>query len=273
MATSLGIKIIRGRAYHPQTQGSVEKANDIVKKRLIAISGEEDTKHWVQFLPVIEDVINNTFMSCLPHRVTPNEVWYNRKPWSPSLQGEDTDEDRELALNDTASDDETIFSELHKRVLTKNTQNAAKMVKMGGKHSTFTTGQLVTLAIPRKNRLSAESTRLPCRVFKVIKNAYGLICEHGTLKGLHQGSVLKPVLEGVTFNIPEIEDPRAPKLTLPGAITLHNNRMSISVMQRAGRKQNSTTKTSKKSRKEVRSNQIKSIQASEPEKRMTRSRK
>ena len=63
----------------------MEKANDIIKKRLIAISGEENTKDWVRHLPAIEEVVNNTFMSCLPHRVTPNEVWYNRKPWGSSL--------------------------------------------------------------------------------------------------------------------------------------------------------------------------------------------
>ena len=91
-------------------------------------------------------------------------------------------------------------------------------------------GQLVTLAIPRKNRLLAEATRLPCRVFKVIKNVYSLIYAHGTLKGLYQSSVLKALLEDITFNIPIEENPRAPKLTVPRAISLANSRKSVSAI-------------------------------------------
>jgi IS30 family transposase len=37
LADSMIIPIIRGRSYHPQTQGSVEKANQVFKDRLQAI--------------------------------------------------------------------------------------------------------------------------------------------------------------------------------------------------------------------------------------------
>ena len=63
---SHGIPIINRRAYHPQTQGSVEKANDIFKQRLIACQAEYNTKEWMRFLPEIARVVNTTRPSCLP---------------------------------------------------------------------------------------------------------------------------------------------------------------------------------------------------------------
>lgn len=56
----LGIQIIRGRSYHPQTQGSVEVANKTFKGRLIATSGESGLKEWVAHLDHLAEVINTT---------------------------------------------------------------------------------------------------------------------------------------------------------------------------------------------------------------------
>jgi IS30 family transposase len=37
LTNQLGIRMIRGHPYHPQTQGSVEKANSTFKQRLAAL--------------------------------------------------------------------------------------------------------------------------------------------------------------------------------------------------------------------------------------------
>jgi hypothetical protein len=116
----------------------------------------------------------------------------------------------------------------------KNVRVAELMVVKGGPKTSFTIGQFVTLAIPPKNRLSTEASRLPCRIVRSIRGAYALLCAHGLLRGLHQASTLKAVLDGVTFDIPESVPPQTKKLTLPQAVTLSNNRKSITAQQKAG---------------------------------------
>jgi hypothetical protein len=49
------------------------------------------------------------------------------------------------------------------------------MVCKGGKKLIYKAGQIVLLAIPLKNRLTIEATRLPCRILTIIKGAYTLL--------------------------------------------------------------------------------------------------
>ena len=86
------------------------------KKRLVAISGETRCKQWVRHLPVIEEVINTTSLSCLPSRVTPDEAWFGRKAWGPSLKVQDnrdeiteSDEGEEEEVEDPNSEDEAFL--------------------------------------------------------------------------------------------------------------------------------------------------------------------
>jgi hypothetical protein len=143
----------------------------------------------------------------------------------------DSDESEQEEEEDLNSEDETFLlselSELNRRVTEKNVKVAEKMVAKGGLKTTFTVGQFVTLAIPPKNRLLTEGSRLPCRIVKSVRGAYALLCIYGLLRGLHQGSTLKAVLDGVTFDIPETVPPKVKRLTLPYAVTLTNNRTSI----------------------------------------------
>jgi hypothetical protein len=150
---SHGIPVINGRAYHPQTQGSVEKANDIFKQRLYACQAECNTKEWVRFLPEIARVVNSVRTSCVPPRVTPFEVFFGRKPhWLtesllnmdnqlvdensnvlPQLERSGIDEndsnsDSEYPETD-AEDAEYILTELERQVKQSNARTAARMVK------------------------------------------------------------------------------------------------------------------------------------------------
>jgi transposase InsO family protein len=73
------IPIIRGRAYHPQTQGSIEVHNREFKRHLAALR-EERGLSWLQLLPELQEVANTTGSRMLPNHVTPFEVWFGRKP-------------------------------------------------------------------------------------------------------------------------------------------------------------------------------------------------
>jgi hypothetical protein len=78
----LNIKIIRGRPYHLQTQGLVERANQTFKRRLRAIQRERGfpASHWVELLPELALIINTTTTRTLLGKKTPFEVWFGRKP-------------------------------------------------------------------------------------------------------------------------------------------------------------------------------------------------
>ena len=129
--------------------------------------------------------MNTTTLSCLPSRVTPDEIWFGRKAWGPSLKVMDNgdeitnSDEGDQEEEDPNSEDETFLlaklSELNRRVTEKNVQVAEKMVTKGGSKTTFAIGQFVTLAIPPKNRLSTEASRLPCRIVRFIRGAYGLL--------------------------------------------------------------------------------------------------
>jgi hypothetical protein len=80
LLNSYRIPVINGRTYHPQTQGSVEKANDIFKQRLYDCQAECNSTEWVRFLPEIAMVVNSTRPSCLPALVTPFDVFSGQKP-------------------------------------------------------------------------------------------------------------------------------------------------------------------------------------------------
>ena len=92
----------------------------------------------------------------------------------------------------------------------------------------YSIGQIVSLAIPLKNRLSAEATRLPCRVLKITKGAYTLLSLYGQLQSLHQGSSLKAIPTNEDFGILMEANPLKKPITLSTTVTLSNNRKSIS---------------------------------------------
>jgi hypothetical protein len=121
-----------------------------------------------------------------------------------------------------------MLSELHRRVFLHNAKEAGKLARKRGQTLTYKVGQIVLLAIPSKNRLSVETTRLPCRILTVVKGAYTLLSQHSPLKGRHQGSTLLTIKTQEDFGIPMTPPAKAKLITLPSAVTLANNRKSIS---------------------------------------------
>jgi hypothetical protein len=194
--------------------------------------------------------------------VTPFEVWYGCPPtqqnpslalsssfaFTPVIKG---DKDDEVELKEEAEEDNTseyLFTKLHKRVFAHNALEAVKYAKRGGKQTTYELEQIVLLAIPRKNRLTVEASRLPTRVIKIVKGAYTLLSQHGQLKGSHQASSLVPVLSGDDFGISRAPGKGAKPIALSVAVTKANNRKPISAMQKAG---NEATKKRKRNWKET----------------------
>jgi hypothetical protein len=113
-------------------------------------------------------------------------------------------------------------------VFLHNAKEARKLAWKGGETLAYKVDQIVLLAIPPKNRLSIEATRLPCRILTIIKGAYTLLSQYGPLKGRHQGSTLRAITTQEDFNIPLAPLAKAKLITLPSAVTLANNRKSIS---------------------------------------------
>jgi hypothetical protein len=262
--------VINGRAYHPQTQGSVEKANDIFKQRLYACQAEYNTTEWVRFLPEIARVVNSTRPSSLPARMTPYEVFFGRKPhWltEPFLNVDNrrVDENGVLLLRQEAdnredgsdegsnSDNEYpetdtkaegyILTELERQIKQSNARTAARMVKkVGGKLRVYTKNAIVSLAIPAKLRLKTEAKRLLYWITKVVRNRYTLICSVSPLSGSHTASQLNEVVAPDESCVPMgFPDWKHTKLTLTKAVQLVNNRGTVAAAQKANRLANKPT--------------------------------
>ena len=72
------IRMIRGRPYHPQTQGSIEIANRTFKNRLRAAQTSYRRKDWVGLLLEIAFIINTTTSQALPRGKTLFDIWFGR---------------------------------------------------------------------------------------------------------------------------------------------------------------------------------------------------
>jgi transposase InsO family protein len=126
LCKELGIRVIRGRAYHPQTQGTVERANRTFKRRLSALQAQKGWSDWVALLAELALVINTTTTRALPRHKTPFDVWFGRRPrWITAGPIDDVDdEDQDLQDdtddNDSDNDDDPVLSEIEARVVANN---------------------------------------------------------------------------------------------------------------------------------------------------------
>jgi len=72
-----GIKIINGRARHPQTQGLIKQANGVVKTKLLFWLADHDGQGWSDALPDIALAMNRQSHSSLGSKM-PYEIFFNR---------------------------------------------------------------------------------------------------------------------------------------------------------------------------------------------------
>ncbi|WVZ75876.1 LOW QUALITY PROTEIN: hypothetical protein U9M48_023897 [Paspalum notatum var. saurae] len=80
LQTTLGTKLIRSLAYHPQTSGQVERVNQILEDKLRACALTYSTK-WDECLPLAEFAYNNSYQKSL--EMAPFEALYGRRCRTP----------------------------------------------------------------------------------------------------------------------------------------------------------------------------------------------
>ncbi|WVZ49546.1 hypothetical protein U9M48_000893 [Paspalum notatum var. saurae] len=80
LQTTLGTKLIRSSAYHPQTSGQVERVNQILEDMLRACALTYSTK-WDECLPLAEFAYNNSYQKSL--EMAPFEALYGRRCRTP----------------------------------------------------------------------------------------------------------------------------------------------------------------------------------------------
>ena len=149
---------------------------------------------------------------------------------------EGSDSDNEDHETDTEADN-YILTELERQIKQSNARTAARMVKkVGGKMKVYAENSIVSLAIPAKLRLKTEAKRLLCRIIKVVRNRYTLVCSVGPLSGSYTAGQLNEVVAPDESSVPMgFPDWKRAKLTLTKAVQLVNNRGTIAAAQKASR--------------------------------------
>jgi hypothetical protein len=279
LCKELDIHIIRGRAYHPQTQGTVERANRTFKKRLGALQAQKKRSDWVLLLPELALVLNTTTTRVLPQKKTPFEVWFGRKPHWITAKPVEVDKNGNAQSDDECSSDtdynseleNDILNEIETRVAAHNNKLNAQMIKANsGRAATFVDGTVATLQIPVKLRLATEPSRIPVRVLELTNSQYKLQCQWGRLMGRYQGGELNHVEAGVgnTLGATILTNPKQLNgkeltISLPKAVAQMNNRSSIAAAQKAGRKPKLSSKPALKAGMKRKRTEIEAI-AEEP---------
>lgn len=74
-----GCKIVHGRPRYPQSQGSVERVNEEIKKVLSALMRKNNDPRWVKYVSLAQHSINTSPHSTLEYR-SPYRVLFGREP-------------------------------------------------------------------------------------------------------------------------------------------------------------------------------------------------
>lgn len=194
LCTEFNITRSYGRAYHPQANGNVERANgDAQKKLAIWVSTQKSAKDimdWIPGLYRVQWAMNSQFKRSLKR--TPYELVFNRQPINDPMnsncasselfteeeeQKEDEyDEDKDMAEREQIVEESAANLAAYQDAYTA-AHNARKDVIK------YKAGDFVWLTLQSKG-LTALS--LPRQMFMVVKagsaNTYQLYCTHGMLK-------------------------------------------------------------------------------------------
>ena len=190
LCRSLNIKIIHSSAYHPQSQGKIERSNRTWKQKLHDdLLRLEDGLCWVDYLPRYQSLYNEAQHDALG-LFSPFEIFYGRKTRSDQdilvlgrdcLDSDDEIEVEEIPNNDrslrwpsSSEDDEEdlddlirhikSMKEVHKKAESYSEKASNGMIKRNLRKnptSRYDIGDQVIVQVKRRdNRLKKGSTNL-----------------------------------------------------------------------------------------------------------------
>jgi hypothetical protein len=188
-------------------------------------------------------VINTTKSYSLPSHQTPFEVYFGWKPhWigtvlqesdQTSVDGDDDDSDYpETDLEDLE------LTEIEAQVVANNLNVQSRMAKKATASTIFKAGDLATLKILPKLRLTGELLRLLVRVIRPVRGGvqYKLMSKHGELKGLFPRTELNPTDSssettlGSGIHVQNSKNgPKPVLITLSKAVQLENRRGTVAM--------------------------------------------
>lgn len=152
----------------------------------------------------------------------------------------DISEDEPLNADESEETEALILTAIEERVRVRNERNSALM-RVGNPvlpTDVFDRGSIVSLFIPKPMRLTGEVKRVFCRVVQHTRAGYQLNTRWGLLHGRFEQSQLNGIVDdrGEIPALSPAEASKVPKVTLNKVASLMNDRASITVSQRAGRK-------------------------------------
>jgi hypothetical protein len=106
-----GAKLHMMSAFHPQSDGQTEAANNIIVMYLRCFTGDRP-KQWLRWLPWVEYIYNTAYQSSL--RDTPFKVVYGRDP--PSIRSYEPGETRVAAVAKTMAAREELLADVCTRL-------------------------------------------------------------------------------------------------------------------------------------------------------------
>lgn len=227
LALRWGCAIRHGRAYHPQSQGSVEKANQLAKSKLaVWMSDQPVGTDWVPQLDNVQWQINTQHREHL--KMSPYQLVFNRAPTlgpgmdlespqtrSQLFEGPDEDEPRDLTPEDAHAHLEQ-HEEGRAAAAASSSDYRANFVQQHNSHSstpTFKPGDFVTVQLHKKHLSVLTLPRMLMMVLRKLRGEgplYRLYCEYGQLKDGVHGVDLEPAPECIrpaelNWDVKEIE--------------------------------------------------------------------
>lgn len=216
LCLAYGVKHVHGRAYHPQTQGAVERANGFAKRLMLGwIADRPKGIDWLPGLNKVQMEMNRSVRQSIGQ--TPYKMVFNRDHSTEIDRSpvEAVGEPLMLFSSDSdASADEDAISHVEEAARqhdkttqaakARSTSNKQNMVDRHNARATqveFAPGDLVTIPLRKKTLTALDLPRMVMMVIRVVpeRGTANVWCQHGWLS--------EPVGLADLIKVPESERP------------------------------------------------------------------